>query len=56
MLSFNVNVLLDSFSISKLGLGKINSYAIARLKLGYENVKMDITKTGNCKLLGLGVV
>ena len=47
MLTFNVNVLLNSLSVSELGLGKLNSYAIASLKLGNENVKVNIAKTGN---------
>ena len=38
MLTFHLNALLDSFSISKLGLGKLNRSAESGLKLIYNYV------------------
>ena len=56
MLAFNFHSLLDGFAVRDLGSRENDGNTEAGFQLGNSNVEVDITLTGNEKLLRFGIV
>ena len=56
MFAFHFHSLLDGFAVRDLGSRENNGNTEAGFQLGNSNVEVDITLTGNEKLLRFGIV